>query len=330
MRYAKVFHSTPLSNFTFLVTGAAGFIGSHLVEYLLQHNAKKIIGIDNLSNGNENNIANFLPYKNFSFHKADITDFNTCVTFCNQADFVLHQAALGSIPRSIANPLDTHASNATGFLNLLEAARKSGVKRMVYASSSSVYGDNVDLPKVEHKTGKPLSPYAVSKVTNELYAHTYAQIHKMQVIGLRYFNIYGPRQNTKGPYAAAIPLFIESLLNNQTCFINGDGEQSRDFTFVENAVQANIKALFTENSEAFGNVINVACGQKISINEIFKKINKTLKYQAEPVFREERLGDVRNSLADISKAKQWLNYKPEIFFEEGIEQTVKWFLENKK
>ncbi len=330
MKYTKVFHSEELSNFTFLVTGAAGFIGSHLVEYLLQHNAKKVIGIDNLSNGHEKNISDFKCFKNFSFHIADITDFNTCLSFCKQVDFVLHQAALGSIPRSIANPLDTHASNATGFLNMLEAARLSNIKRMVYASSSSVYGDNTDLPKVEHKTGKPLSPYAVSKATNELYAYTYALIHKMPVIGLRYFNIYGPRQNTKGPYAAAIPLFIESILNNQTCYINGDGEQSRDFTFIENAIQANIKALFTNNTEAFGNVINVACGQKISVNEIFKKINNALKYQAEPIYREERVGDVRNSLADISKAKQWLNYNPEVFFEEGIEQTIKWFLENKK
>lgn len=330
MNYSKAFHTGSLDDYTFLVTGAAGFIGSHLVEYLLQHKAGKVIGIDNLSNGDEKNIAAFLCSENFEFHKADITDFKDCLSFCKQVDFVLHQAALGSVPRSIANPLDTHASNSTGFLNMLEAARVSGIKRMVYASSSSVYGDNSDLPKVEHKTGLPLSPYAVSKITNELYAHTYAQIHKMPVIGLRYFNIFGPRQNTKGPYAAAIPLFIESLLNNHSCYINGDGEQSRDFTFIENAVQTNIKALFTNKTEAFGKVVNIACGQKISVNQIYHKISNALQLKKEPIYREERIGDVRNSLADISNAKEWLNYIPGVLFEKGIEQTVEWFLENRK
>ncbi|NUM50117.1 MAG: SDR family oxidoreductase [Flavobacteriales bacterium] len=330
MNYSKAFHTGSLADYTFLVTGAAGFIGSHLVEYLLQHKAGKVIGIDNLSNGYEKNIAAFLCSENFEFHKADITDFSVCLSFCKQVNFVLHQAALGSVPRSIANPLDTHASNSTGFLNLLEATRISGIKRMVYASSSSVYGNNTDLPKVEHKIGLPLSPYAVSKITNELYAHTYAQMHNMPVIGLRYFNIFGPRQNTKGPYAAAIPLFIESLLNNQPCYINGDGEQSRDFTFIENAVQANIKALFTNKTEAFGKVVNIACGQKISVNQIYHKISNALQLKKEPIYREERIGDVRNSLADISKAKEWLNYTPEVLFEKGVQQTVEWFLENRK
>lgn len=325
MNYSKVFYTGSLSEHSFLVTGGAGFIGSHIVEYLLLHQAQKVCVIDNLSNGSIQNIQHLLQHPNLQFVEADISDYAVCQLHCSQTDFVIHQAALGSVPRSIANPLPTHASNATGFLNMLEAARLAEVKRMVFASSSSVYGDNTDFPKQEDKTGKPLSPYAVTKISNELYAHTYAQLHQFPVTGLRYFNIFGPRQNPRGPYAAAIPLFIESLLKGEPCYINGDGEQARDFTYVENAVQANIRALFYADAKSNGQVFNIACAQSISVNAIYKKITQMLQSDAAPIYRDERMGDVRNSLADVTRAKNLLQYSPEVFFDEGIAQTIAWY-----
>ena len=244
--YENPFHSKDISNNTFLVTGGAGFIGSNIVDYLMKYNAGKVIVLDNLSNGYKKNIEHHFQASNFEFIEGDITDFETCKKVIEGVDYISHQAALGSVPRSIENPLATHLANATGFLNILTAAKDINVKRIVFASSSSVFGDSKDLPKVESKIGNSLSPYAVSKRAKELYAQVFTDVYGLDVIGLRYFNIFGPNQNPTGPYAAAIPLFMQAVLNNESPYINGDGEQSRDFTFVENAVQANIKALFSE------------------------------------------------------------------------------------
>lgn len=314
-----------LADNTFLVTGGAGFIGSHIVEYLLAAGAKKVRVLDNLSTGFKDNIKPFLSSPGFEFMEGDITLPSDCEKACNGINFVSHQAALGSVPRSIENPLATHQANATGFLNILVAAKNNKVKRVVYASSSSVYGDLNESPKVENRIGKPLSPYAVSKLVNEQYAAIFTSTYKMEIIGLRYFNIFGPRQNPEGAYAAAIPLFIESLMNNKPVYINGSGEQSRDFTYVANAVQANIKALLNENKNAFGNVFNIACGQSVSVNNMFDFLAREINPGAKAIHREDRFGDVKNSLADITAAKNNLGYNPEILFQEGIKRTIEWF-----
>ncbi|HEX8517417.1 MAG TPA: NAD-dependent epimerase/dehydratase family protein, partial [Bacteroidia bacterium] len=254
--YDTPFHTTDISGKSFLVTGGAGFIGSNIVEYLLKYNAKRVVVLDNLSTGFEANIQPYLSHPGFKFIKGDICNPDDCIEACKSIDYVFHQAALGSVPRSIKNPIATHNVNATGFINVLIAARDADVKRVVYASSSSVYGDSKILPKVEDQIGKQLSPYAVSKMTNELYGEIFAKTYSMEIIGLRYFNIFGPRQNPQGEYAAAIPLFINALLHEQSPAINGNGEQTRDFTFVENAVQANVKAMLTQNIKAEGTVFN--------------------------------------------------------------------------
>jgi UDP-N-acetylglucosamine 4-epimerase len=323
--YDLPFHTADLSKHSFLVTGGAGFIGSNLVEYLLKYKAKKVVVLDNLSTGFEKNIRQYDSLYNFKFIHENICDLNECRKAFEGIDFVFHQAALGSVPRSIENPIATHNANASGFLSVLVAAKNAGVKRIVYASSSSVYGDSADSPKREEKIGKPLSPYAVSKLVNEFYADIFSRTYNMEIIGLRYFNIFGPRQNPKGEYAAAIPLFIDGLLNNKPVYINGDGEQSRDFTFVENAVQANIKAMFCEDKSALGDVFNIAVAEKISVNELFNTLKKITGSSLNATYREERRGDVRNSLADISKAKNILNYSPAVFVEEGLRKTVEWF-----
>lgn len=263
--YNTPFQTQDITKSTFLITGGAGFIGSNIVTYLMKYNAGKVIVLDNLSNGYLSNIEEFIGNPNFEFIEGDITNFETCEAVMKGVDFISHQAALGSVPRSIENPIATHLANATGFLNVLTAAKNSAVKRIVFASSSSVFGDSKELPKVEGKIGQQLSPYAVSKRTKELYAQVFASTYDLDVIGLRYFNIFGPNQNPSGPYAAAIPLFMDAILNNKSPYINGDGEQSRDFTFVENAVQANIKALFSEK-EVKGKVVNIACGGRVTIN----------------------------------------------------------------
>jgi len=319
------FHSEDISNKSFLVTGGAGFIGSNIVEYLLKYGAGKVRVLDNLSEGLRENVDLFISYSNYEFVEGSITDYATCLKSCEGIDYVLHQAALGSVPRSIKNPVATNESNVTGFLNVLTAAKDSGVKRFVYASSSSVYGDSPDLPKKEQNIGKPLSPYAVSKLVDELYADVFARTYNMQIIGLRYFNIFGPRQKPDGPYAAAIPLFMDALLNNKSPFINGDGEQTRDFTFVENAVQANIRALFTTAEGATGQVYNVAVAERISINLLFNTLKKLTASEINPTYREEREGDIRNSLADISKAQKYLGYEPTTKIEKGLEITFNWF-----
>ncbi len=321
------FHTIDLSKHSFLVTGGSGFIGSNIVEYLIHHKAGKVRVIDNLSTCKIDNIKPFLSLPNFEFLDKDITDFDNCEKACKGIEFVLHQAALGSVPRSIKYPLATHANNATGFLNIINAARLEGVKRFVYASSSSVYGDSAVLPKREGEIGNPLSPYAVSKLTNELYARVFANVYNMPIIGLRYFNVFGPNQSPDGMYAAVIPLFMEALMKNKAPLIDGDGEQTRDFTYVENAVQANIKALFTDNKEALNNVYNVAVGERVTINQLFNIIAELTGSGTLPVHRESRAGDIRNSLADISKAKKLLGYNPQVLVKEGLTTTMKWFKE---
>jgi UDP-N-acetylglucosamine 4-epimerase len=321
-------HNKDLSGLSFLVTGGAGFIGSNITDYLLRHGVGKVRVLDNLSEGKLQNIEQFLKLPNFEFIEGDITDADTCMRACKGIDYVTHQAALGSVPRSIATPLKTNAANVTGFLNMLTAAKDSGVKRFVYASSSSVYGDSIRLPKVEEHIGSPLSPYAASKFVNEVYAGVYALNYGMEVIGLRYFNIFGPNQKPDGPYAAVIPLFMDALLKGKSPFINGDGEQSRDFTFVDNAVQANIRALLTDVRGATGQVYNVACGERYTVNELFHTISELVGSDVQPTYRENRQGDVRDSLADISKARAYLGYEPNVKLREGMDVTLQWFRAN--
>jgi UDP-N-acetylglucosamine/UDP-N-acetylgalactosamine 4-epimerase len=308
----------------FLVTGAAGFIGFHISEFLLQHGADKVIGFDNFITGTSDNVDLLSRYTNFEFVDGDIKDYQTCFDVMKGIDYVSHQAALGSVPRSIEFPLDTHANNATGFINVLNAAKEHKIKKIVYASSSSVYGDNSDLIKVEENLGQPLSPYAVSKYVNEKYAAIFNKTYQLQILGLRYFNIFGARQNPYGSYAAAIPQFITKLLKGEDVYINGDGLQSRDFTHVSNAVQANIKGLFF-SKEKNHEVLNIACGKSYSVLEMYNKIKSELNMDANPIHRGERFGDVKNSLADISKAKKLIGYQPELTFDEGLKLTVEWF-----
>jgi UDP-N-acetylglucosamine/UDP-N-acetylgalactosamine 4-epimerase len=321
--YEKAYHSEDLSKYSFLVTGGAGFIGSNIVEYLVKHNAGKIRVLDNLSTGFSSNLKEF--ENKIELIEGSIEDFEICKTACKDIDFVTHQAALGSVPRSVEFPLATNAANVTGFLNVITAAKDSGVKRLVYASSSSVYGDSKILPKKEELIGNALSPYAVSKRVNELYASVFADVYAMEIVGLRYFNIFGPRQNPKGAYAAAIPLFMDALIKKKSPVIFGDGKQTRDFTFVENAVQANIKALFTKHPEVSGNVFNIAYGERTSILDMFNILNELTGAGLKPNYMEERKGDVRDSLADVSKAKNMLAYEPTIDFRQGLDITLNWF-----
>ena len=318
-------HNIDISNHSFLITGGAGFIGAHIAEYLLKWGAGKVRVLDNYLTGDKANLSPFMSLPNFELIEGDIRDLETCRNACKGIDFVTHQAALGSVPRSLKEPQNTNAHNVDGFLNVLIAAKDEGVKRFVYASSSSVYGDSPELPKVEGKIGKQLSPYAVSKYTNELYADVFYKNFGIEVIGLRYFNVFGPRQKPDGPYAAVIPLFVDKLMNTDTVYIDGDGEQTRDFTFVENAVQANIKAFFTANDNAINQVFNVAVGENFSVNYLFDKIKNYLEINADAQYREARKGDVRNSLADISKAQELLGFNPEVRFLDGLEQTVEYF-----
>ena len=322
---AGPFHNRPLGTFRFLITGGAGFIGSNLVAYLLQHGAGHIRILDNLLTGSMKNIEHLLKEKNIEFIEGDIRDAATCEKACQGIDLVSHQAALGSVPRSIKDPLATHAINSTGFLNMIHAAKNSGVKRFVYASSSSVYGDHAALPKVEDQTGNPLSPYAVTKKTNELYASVFARNYKLEVIGLRYFNVFGPNQSPEGPYAAVIPLFMQAALKGTSPAIDGDGDQTRDFTYVDNAVQANVRAFFAENPMAVDQVYNVAVGEKISIKAVYEMIATIAGSTAKAVHRESRAGDIRESLASISKAQQLLGYSPTVDVRKGLQHTMDWF-----
>jgi UDP-N-acetylglucosamine/UDP-N-acetylgalactosamine 4-epimerase len=314
-----------------LVTGGAGFIGSNLVEHLLQDKRVSFVRVlDNLATGSLQNIEPFLSNPAFEFMEGDIRSYETCLKACDSIDLITHQAALGSVPRSINDPLTTNDVNITGTLNIFTAAKERKIKRVVYAASSSTYGDHPDLPKVEEKIGNPLSPYAVTKYVNELYARVYGNLYGLETIGLRYFNIFGPRQNPNGPYAAVIPLFAEALLQQKPPTINGDGSHSRDFTFVDNAVQANILSLFTTNKEATNQVYNIACGDQTSLLELFDGLNKEANTSLKPVFGPERKGDVKHSLADISKARTLLGYEPAVTVEAGLKKTFSWYSANSK
>jgi UDP-N-acetylglucosamine/UDP-N-acetylgalactosamine 4-epimerase len=309
-----------------LVTGGAGFIGSNLVERLLQREDVELVRVlDNLATGSLVNIEEFQSNLKFEFLQGDIRSYETCLEAIEGMDLVSHQAALGSVPRSINDPLTTNEVNITGTLNIFAAAKEQKVWRVVYAASSSTYGDHPGLPKVEDQIGNPLSPYAVTKYVNELYAQVYSKIYGLETIGLRYFNVFGPRQNPAGPYAAVIPLFINAVLNNEPPLINGDGETSRDFTFVANAVQANERALFTDYKEAVGEVFNIAFGERTTLNELFETIKEIAGSDLAPKYGPERAGDVRHSLADIFKARTLLGYDPNISVREGLKTTFEWY-----
>lgn len=309
-----------------LVTGGAGFIGSNLVEHLLARQDIQLVRVlDNLSTGSLKNINEFESDPRFQFIEGDIRDVETCMKACEGVDLISHQAALGSVPRSINDPLTTNEVNITGTLNIFNAAKENKAKRIVYAASSSTYGDHPGLPKVEDKIGNPLSPYAVTKYVNELYASVYARVYGLELIGLRYFNVFGPKQNPAGPYAAVIPLFIKAVLDNEPPVINGDGEHSRDFTYVSNAVYANEVALFTENKEAVNQVYNVAVGERTSLNQLFEMIKEVAGSDLAPKYGAERKGDVKHSLADITKARELLGYDPKTTIEEGLKKTFEWY-----
>ena len=309
-----------------LITGGSGFIGSNIVEYLLNNGIKYIRVLDNLSTGKKSNIEFLLKkYSNFEFIYGDISNLETCRNAVKEIDIICHQAALGSVPRSVNDPLSSHVSNVNGFLNILIAAKESGIKRIVYASSSSVYGDNQQLPKVEENIGNVLSPYAATKLIDEIYAGVFTRCYQMECIGLRYFNVFGPRQDPNGAYAAVIPKFIQLMKDGKIPEINGDGNFSRDFTYIDNVVQANVLAMFTSNLEAFGKALNIGVGDRTSILDLFNIIKQTLNLTLDPIFSEIRKGDIPHSNADITKAKNILGYNPQILFNEGIIKTINHF-----
>jgi UDP-N-acetylglucosamine 4-epimerase len=311
---------------TFLVTGAAGFIGSNLVEAIINL-GYKVKGIDNFSTGNRENIAEFLKYPNFEFIEGDIRNLDICMKVCSGVDFVLHQAAWGSVPRSIEMPLLYEEINIKGTLNLLEAARSNNIKKFVYASSSSVYGDEPSLPKMEGREGQLLSPYALTKKVNEEYAKLYTKLYGLDTYGLRYFNVFGRRQNPDGVYAAVIPKFIKQLLNDEQPTINGDGRQSRDFTYIENVIEANLKAC-NSSQEAAGQAYNIAYGGQEYLIDIFKGLCEALGVSIKPIYGPERKGDIKHSNADISKARDMLGYEPKWSFERGIDAAIQWYKDN--
>lgn len=310
-------------NLRILVTGGAGFIGSNIVETLLKQGAKHVRILDNLITGKMENIQFLLEkYDNVEFMYGSIADLETCRNAVKNVDVITNQAALGSVPGSIDDPLFNHIANVNGFLNILISAKETGIKRVVYASSSSIYGDNPILPKVEENTGNALSPYAATKEMNEIYAQVFGRCYGMECIGLRYFNIFGPRQDPNGAYAAVIPKFIDLMKEGKQPTINGDGTFSRDFTYVENAVQANILALTTDNKECFGEAMNIGAGGQTSLLELIEVLKKELDVDIEPIFGPERPGDIPHSNADISKAQNMLGYDPKISFKEGMKIYV--------
>lgn len=322
--YNNPFHTRDLSEYKFLITGGAGFIGSNIVEYLLKYNAGYVRVLDNLSNGYWENIKSFSKQPNFEFVEGDIRDIETCKMAVNGMNFISHQAALGSVPRSIKDPILTNSVNISGFLNMLVAAKEEkSVIKMVYAASSSTYGDHPALPKKEHLIGKPLSPYAITKYVNELYADVFSKVYNFHTIGLRYFNVFGPKQSPDNPYAAVIPLFLKAALSGVAPTINGDGETSRDFTFVENAVQANIRAMLDDKSINSSEVINIACGDQTSLNQLWQIISSVSGIDITPKYLPERTGDIKHSLADINKAFELIGYEPTVMIQRGIELTIK-------
>lgn len=312
-----------------LVTGGAGFIGSNLVRALAGDTRVSVVRVlDNLETGSLINLESLKENKKFEFIKGDIRDYTTCLEAGRGIDIISHQAALGSVPRSVKDPLATHEVNATGTLNIFNVARELKIKRVVYAASSSTYGDHPGLPKVEDQIGSPISPYGVTKLVNELYAKVFAELYKLELIGLRYFNVYGPNQNPAGPYAAVIPLFIKAFLEAHAPIINGNGDTSRDFTFVEDVVQANLLAMFTENKNAVNEVYNIAKGEETSLNELFSLLKEISGENIQPIYGPERGGDIKHSLADISKAKKLLGYNPVTSPLQGLQKTYEWYNKN--
>ena len=325
------------NQYCWLVTGAGGFIGSNLVNFLLSLN-QKVVGLDNFSLGIKDELLKITKnYNNnlFTLIEGDINDKDICVLALKKVDFVLHHAALGSVPRSISDPFSSNEANISGFLNMLISARDSNIKNFIYASSSSAYGDHKSLPKVEDVIGKPKNPYSITKYVNELYANTFEEHYNFKTIGLRYFNVYGPRQRENGDYAAVIPKWIKNILNKQDVEIYGDGKTSRDFCYIDNAVQANIIAALSENEIAKGQVYNISVGDQTSLNNLFSMIHNNIEnaigenIKARPIYKDFRAGDIRHSRADISKAKKLLNYLPSHNVEKGIKETVNWYIDNK-
>ena len=344
-KYEELQEYLKANQYTWLITGVAGFIGSNLLEKLLILN-QKVIGLDNFETGYQHNIdqaiedaskvlesANCqLPTENFRFIEGDIRNLEHCQKACEGADYVLHQAALGSVPRSIEDPIKTNLANIDGFLNMLVSAKDASVKRFVYAASSSTYGDHPDLPKVEDKIGNPLSPYAVTKVVNELYAGVFAKTYGFKCIGLRYFNIFGKRQDPEGAYAAVIPKWVASILNKEDVYINGDGETSRDFCYIDNTVQMNLLAATSDNAESTDQVYNVALSDRTSLNQLYQMLEERLiertegLIKKEPIYRDFRAGDVRHSRADINKAQQFLSDQPSLLISEGLDEAMDWYV----
>lgn len=322
-----------LTNKTILVTGAAGFIGSNLCDELLNL-GNEVVALDNFATGKRENIEYYLDNDKFTFIEGDIRNLADCQKAVNGVDYVLHQAALGSVPRSIKDPITSNDVNVSGFINMLVASRDAGVKRFVYAASSSTYGDSKSLPKVEDKIGKPLSPYAITKYVNELYADVFSKTYGLETIGLRYFNVFGRRQDPNGAYAAVIPKFVGQFMKGESPVINGDGEYSRDFTCIDNVIQANILSLIAENPQATNTVYNVAYGDRNTLNDLVGYLKKYLSEldpkinEIEVIHGPNRLGDIPHSLASIDKAKQLLHYNPKFSLQEGLKEAVKWYWEN--
>ncbi|MFH6604941.1 SDR family oxidoreductase [Maribacter algicola] len=321
--------------FTILVTGGAGFIGSNLCEAILL-NGNKVVCLDNFSTGKRENIEQLLPSKRFSLIEGDIRNLEDCNKACSKADFVLHQAALGSVPRSINDPITSNDVNVSGFLNMLVASRDNGIKRFVYAASSSTYGDSTNMPKVENIIGRPLSPYAITKYVNELYADIFSKTYGLETIGLRYFNVFGRKQDPDGAYAAVIPKFVMQLMKYESPVINGDGTFSRDFTYIDNVIQMNIRALIMRNKEAVNTVYNVAYGERTDLNELVSLLKENLSSfdskinDINPIYGPPRKGDVPHSLASIEKAKTLLGYNPKFNIKSGLKEAVIWYWNNLK
>lgn len=318
-----------------LITGGAGFIGSNLCDYFLQK-GYKVVCLDNFATGHRKNIIPFLENENFKLIEGDIRNLDTCIQATKNIDYVLHQAALGSVPRSIKDPLTTNEVNISGFLNMLSASKDAGVKRFVYAASSSTYGDSESLPKVEDKIGKPLSPYAITKYVNELYAEIFSKTYGIETIGLRYFNVFGRRQDPNGAYAAVIPKFVMQLMNHESITINGDGNYSRDFTYIDNVIQMNELAMLSDNTKGLNTVYNTAFGDRTTLNDLVKYLKQFLSEfdskinDVEVIHGPNRAGDIPHSLASIEKAKTLLNYSPKHSFQEGLKEAVQWYWENLK
>jgi UDP-N-acetylglucosamine 4-epimerase len=328
--HEQVYHTQHLAELRFLITGGAGFIGSNLVDYLLRHGAAQVRALDNFSNGYRENILPYFNHPNFELYEGDIRNLDECKKALHGIHYVSHQAALGSVPRSINDPITSNDVNISGFLNMLVASKESPtLKRFVYAASSSSYGDSPLLPKVEGEEGKPLSPYAVTKWVNELYADVFSKVYGFHTIGLRYFNIFGPKQNPLNPYAAVIPIFINAAIQGKPPIINGDGKTSRDFTYVENAIQANIKAMLNTPKLGRHEVMNIAAGDRTTLNKLWKLIAAEAGCsELQPEYRVERPGDVKASLADLSKAKRIIEYEPLVGVKKGLNLAFQWYKAN--